>query len=493
MSHGKREMNSLDRARLWWDRHHRRILTTTSIVAIIMVTIAVVLSLWVRLPEVPVSTRPSLSGTTSNTGDGAEDLADVDIVSSDRQPGVYTFLVVGRDTAAGLTDTMILVTYDTVNKTIDAMSLPRDTMVNVSTSYKKLNGVYNLNKGYDSATQLENGMNALKSAVEGLTGIYPDFYVMVDWDAVGELVDAIDGVWFDVPYDMDYDDPEQDLYIHQEKGYRLLTGDDAMQVIRHRKNNDGSYSVGDVGRMSVQQDFLMAIAQQCLTPAMILNAPELANIFMEQVTTDLTVGNLLAFAQNALGINVAEDVNIVTMPYTDYYRYTSYVLPVQDKLLEIINNGLNPYVEDITAEDLQLLYVTGSAGQLSITGGQLADASLVDPVIYPTVEKDDETLDEAPEMEDPILPDDAVELDPETGEPIPPEEDTETQPDGGTPPTDEFTDTTEDIFTQPEPNLPDVTEPQEETDTSEEDVGEDPAVLEPIPSIESTQNNEETI
>ena len=56
-------------------------------------------------------------------------------------------------------------------------------------------------------------MTALKQEVNKLSGIYPDFYVLVEWKAVGELVDALGGVEFDVPYDMHYDDPEQDLYI----------------------------------------------------------------------------------------------------------------------------------------------------------------------------------------------------------------------------------------------------------------------------------------
>ena len=101
-------------------------------------------------------------------------------------------------------------------------------------------------------------MTALKQEVSRLTGIYPDFYVMVEWEAIGELVDALGGVYFDVPFDMNYDDPYQDLHIHQEAGYRKLSGEDAMEVIRWRKNN-GEPSPGDVGRIQIQQDFLSAM------------------------------------------------------------------------------------------------------------------------------------------------------------------------------------------------------------------------------------------
>mgnify|MGYP000450034338 CR=1 FL=1 len=75
-------------------------------------------------------------------------------------------------------------------------------------------------------------------------------------------VDAIGGVDFDVPYPMDYHDPAQNLVIEQAPGLRHLSGDDAMQVIRWRKNN-GEPSPGDVGRIQIQQDFLSAVLDKC--------------------------------------------------------------------------------------------------------------------------------------------------------------------------------------------------------------------------------------
>ena len=65
-------------------------------------------------------------------------------------------------------------------------------------------------------------------------GFEPDFQVVVEWEAVGEIVDAMGGVWFDVPRKMDYEDPYQDLSIHLDKGYQLLNGEQAMGVVRFR-------------------------------------------------------------------------------------------------------------------------------------------------------------------------------------------------------------------------------------------------------------------
>ena len=396
---GKRERSSDS----WWQRHRAwvagmtrgqkiryRILQVATVISAIIVLIWAAAMIWIREPTLP-QVDPGASGNTS-TGDESTTLPgaeEVNIAASGRREGVYTFLLVGQDTGGGgNTDTMILATFDTQNKTVHAMSLPRDTMINVSWNTKKLNTVYNYYKGRDPDTQVEKGMAALKEHVGKLTGIVPDFYVIIQWDAVGELVDALGGVTFDVPYNMDYDDPWQDLHIHQEKGERLLSGDDAMQVIRWRQNNRNSpygyVSIGDAGRMEIQQDFLMAVARECLKLENLLNAPEFARIFTENVTTDLPIGNLIWFAQQAIGMNADEDVHFATLPYTGYNRYfgynrfTSYVLPVADELVELVNDGFNPYLREVTLSDLELL-VLHSDGSLSVTSGSLADPQLAEP------------------------------------------------------------------------------------------------------------------
>ena len=56
----------------------------------------------------------------------------------------YTILLLGRDTGGGgNTDTMLLASYDVTNQKAAVMSIPRDTMVNVSWDVKKINSVYN--------------------------------------------------------------------------------------------------------------------------------------------------------------------------------------------------------------------------------------------------------------------------------------------------------------------------------------------------------------
>jgi len=402
----------LERYRLWLNgldeeqRRRVRVLRTVAVIVALLALLWAVYSAFVRrpnIPDLPADGNVSIDGSQMQLGN--------------RRSGVYTLLVVGKDTGGGgNTDTMILATYDTKKKTLNAMSLPRDTMVNVSWNNKKLNTVYNYYKGRDKATQVEKGMTALQIHVGKLTGILPDFYVMVEWDAVGELVDAIGGVTFDVPYDMHYDDPVQDLHIHQDKGERKLTGEDAMEVIRWRKNNGkyGNFQIGDSGRMKIQQGFLTAVAKECLQLKNLVNISDFARIFTENVTTNLEMGNLIWFGQQAVGMNAEKDIRFHTMPYTNYSRNTAYVLPVVDEMLDILNDGMNPYKEEITADSIEVLKLNQD-GSLSLTSGTLADSGLAKPR-KPAQPKLDPVEPEQPEPEEP-MPEEPVTGEPPTQEP----------------------------------------------------------------------------
>lgn len=379
----------------WWRQHRAwvsgldrgqkiryRLFQFLVVLAVLAIAVCLAARAWITLPTVP--NLPSGTVTTDE-GDMTFDGAELpNVAKSGRKDGVYTFLLVGQDTGGGgNTDTMLLVTFDSVNKEVHGMSLPRDTMINSSHSGAghRLNAVYNYNKGSDPDTQLEKGITALKREVGKLTGIIPDFYVVVQWEAVGELVDAIGGVEFDVPFDMDYDDPAQDLHIHLKAGQQTLSGEDAMGLIRWRHNNDYSvqYPNGDLGRVQTQQAFLKAVAAECLKPEILLKAPSLAQIFLERVSTDLSIGNLLAFAQRAAGMDAENDVTFVTMPWTNAnYPGVSMILPDVDELLEILNDGFNPYQDEIQASDLSVLY-RNSDGSYGVTSGTLLDSSLSRP------------------------------------------------------------------------------------------------------------------
>ena len=393
--------------------------------AIVLAVVAACQSLFVR-PDVDNKKNDKKGDNTQEEaidyGDGVRPKADGERKSAD----YYTVLILGRDTGGGgNTDTMLLASYDVTGQKATVMSIPRDTMVNVSWDVKKINSVYNMNNGGDK------GIQALYKEIAQLVGFEPDYQVVVEWEAVGKLVDAIGGVYFDVPYNMDYHDPYQDLVIEQAKGYRLLTGDDAMQVIRWRKNDPGSPygntgGIGDSGRMEVQQDFLKAVIQQLMKPANVMNIGKIAKVFQECVETDLSFQEILWLGKSAVsgGLSV-ENVEFLTMPWKgvsawsrSYNQNLSYVVPIANELLDIVNNKLSPFVETFTISDLDIMSVNAD-GSLRSTTGHVEDSKAAVPPVKPA-QSDPVEEPVVDENGSPIDPETPIVVDPGTGEPADP-------------------------------------------------------------------------
>ena len=341
----------------------------------IAVVAVLVVGLWKMLiapPDVSHNVRPGGGSQTAGVNGDTEE-GDEPITAGGRKDGYYTFLLLGKDTSSGSTDTIILVSYDVPNQQVNMMSIPRDTAVNVPWSIKKVNSVYSAKES--SGGGLEN----LKKQVSYLTGVMPDFYVLIEWEAVGELVNALGGVEFDVPRNMNYDDPYQDLHIHLEKGLQVLNGEEAMGVIRYRHDNrraDGvmpGYADGDLGRTKTQQAFLKACVKQALKLENVGKVKEFVEIFMKHVETDLPLQNLIWFATQAMGMD-ADTIQSCTMPNTPVsFHGGSYVLPDGEEIITVVNEQFNPYDRDITADDLQIM-VRNKDGSVYITNGTLLDS-----------------------------------------------------------------------------------------------------------------------
>ena len=386
------------------DRQQKMLLAVAIVLAVALVIVVACESLFVR-PDLEKKPSKDTGQEQIDYGEGTPPRADGERKSED----FYTVLILGRDTGGGgNTDTMLLASYDVTNQKATVMSIPRDTMVNVSWDIKRINSVYN----YYGAG--EKGIQHLYKEVAQLVGFEPDYQVVVEWDAVGEIVDAMGGVYFDVPRNMNYDDPTQNLHIHQEKGYRLLSGDDAMQVIRYRHDNrvNGKtlgYPDGDLGRIATQQAFLKAVVEQLLQVKNLTKLNQFVKVFQNNVETDMTFTNILWFAQQAVfgGLKV-ENVNFVTMPNTPvscwsrtYQNYQSYVVPNAQELLDLVNSDLSPFVEPSVLSDLDIMSINAD-GSVSSTTGQVEDSAAAKPPVKPA--KPAETEEPVIDGEDPIVP-----------------------------------------------------------------------------------------
>ncbi|MBQ3257372.1 MAG: LCP family protein [Oscillospiraceae bacterium] len=254
-----------------------------------------------------------------------------------RKKGCYTFLVAARDVASGCTDVIIVGRFDTENHTINMVSIPRDTMTNRADL--KINTAYQGNLASGG-----NGIDGLKREIKKLVGFEIDSYAIVDVEAVEKLIDAIGGVYFDVPQDMHYSDVSQDLEIHLNKGYQKLSGSDAVKLLRFRKG----YVNGDLGRIEVQHDFIKALAEQMLDIGNIPNLKAAIDIYQEHVQSNLTPGMILFYAKHFLEMD-PENINFVSMPQHmgGMVNNQSFLFISVGRWVEVINEYLNPYKDKI--------------------------------------------------------------------------------------------------------------------------------------------------
>lgn len=299
-----------------------------------------------RAPELDTDKPVVTPDGTASADVDRTDTDEPDAPGRTRREYCYNILVSGLDDDNGGSDTNILVRFDVPNKLIDLVSLPRDTLLHNDYRNNKLNFAY-----------AKGGTELLMEQIENLLGVPVDFYVTVNLKGFIALVDQIDGVDFDIPINMDYDDPYQDLHIHFTKGPRHLNGQEAMEVVRFRHNNDGTgYGTEDIGRIGTQQAFLKAVAKQLLQIGNVKNIPALVDIFYTYVKTDLTTGNLVWLGNEALNIGT-ENIHFATLPGdgSGYYNKQSvYVLDAQ-ATCDLVNEALNPYNEALTLEDMDIL------------------------------------------------------------------------------------------------------------------------------------------
>lgn len=274
----------------------------------------------------------------------ADPMNSADDSSTGRKDGCYTVLVCGTDDGNGGSDTIMLAAVDTEGKSINIASIPRDTLVNEDWTVKKINSAYN-----------RGGIEAVQQQVEKIAGFPVDFYVTVDLQAFIDLVNAIDGVDFEVPINMNYDDPAQNLHIHFQAGLQHLDGQEAMEVVRFRHNNDGGgYPLQDLDRIKTQQAFLKTVADKLFSLQSVIKIPEFARIFFDNVKSDLALSEMVWLGNQALEIG-PENIHFTTLPgeAKTVYGGSYYVLD-EPACLELFNASFNPYKEDLTAADLDI-------------------------------------------------------------------------------------------------------------------------------------------
>lgn len=194
---------------------------------------------------------------------------------------ITRILVLGVDRAAGLTDSIFVVTVNETQHEARILQIPRDTYANYTDrDYKKLNGALSVLS--------ENGV---KSWLSEAIGVRLDRFVILDLSCLAGVVDAIGGVDVEIPQDMHYANAEQGLDLSLSAGKQHLDGKGAELLVRFRSG----YPDADLGRLDAQKLFLSAFAKRCksITLSEML---DVAWIALPRVRTDLAVHEIVRLA-----------------------------------------------------------------------------------------------------------------------------------------------------------------------------------------------------
>lgn len=251
---------------------------------------------------------------------------------------------ISEDISTELTDTIMLCAYFPQEQKVSILSIPRDTFIgddkDNTTSYDKINALYQKSP--------ENTLEAVRK----LTGVDVRNYVVINNNALEKVIDAVGGIYFDVPIDMWYDDPTQDLHIYINKGYQLLNGENAVKVLRFRHNNDMStypkeYGEQDLGRMRTQREFIKAAANQILSSNNILKLNEILEIVFDNIQTNLSISELIKYIPSATEFNV-ENMKTEALPgVADYLGALSFFIVDENQSEQMVSSLFSLSIDEI--------------------------------------------------------------------------------------------------------------------------------------------------
>lgn len=236
-------------------------------------------------------------------------------------------LLMALDDEGIRSDVMMLASVDMEQKRVGVISIPRDTRAFLAGkgTIEKIAHAYAYGVGDEA---FPANLRSLKT-VEDLLDVRIHYTVVVDMDAFRSVIDDIGGVWVDVPFKMEYDDPIQNLHIHFEPGRQKLNGQKALEFVRWRHNNDlKGYPDEDLGRIRAQQQFIRTVMDQMMKPGTLATLPTTLTRMARYVESTIEPARLGSLALMAASLG-KDDIEMVTLPGQPGWLYDQ----VEDKQL----------------------------------------------------------------------------------------------------------------------------------------------------------------
>lgn len=328
------------------------------IVLVVLLAIVTATAAAIKVFVKPPSLAPENDNTILNdkSGDAISAGDAVDLNGGTRISDYFTFVICATDEDGTRTDNILVAGFDTKNHKVNVINVPRDIMSNVSRkgANRKINAAYGTKKGIEQT----------KTELKKVLGFTPDKYIVVNFQGIADIVDAIGGVDYNIEFYMKYKDPTQNLDIDFDPGPIHMNGEQVVEYLRWRHNGPGyrqyepaEYDGGDEGRIKKQQEFLKYLASQVLTIKNATKIPALSKAVFNNVKTDITAGEMLWLGYQAVQVKT-ENIQMFTLPGYGAMSTAgsdaaySFFFVNEREALKLINQYFNPYDKEISDLDL---------------------------------------------------------------------------------------------------------------------------------------------
>lgn len=183
-------------------------------------------------------------------------------------------------------DALMVATLNNANKTIELLSIPRDS--------------YTFIPSVQYATKINHahafgGIDSTIETVQNLLNIPIDYYVEVNFNAFIDVVDALDGITVDVPYDLHELDEHDKRTVNLQQGTQQVNGREALALARTRHQDS------DIERGKRQQMILEAIVDKATSTSSLTKYSDMITALGDNMTTNMsfdTMKSLFAYMQN---------------------------------------------------------------------------------------------------------------------------------------------------------------------------------------------------
>ena len=265
-------------------------------------------------------------------------------LDSQSNVGVVNILLLGVDEGGMRSDTIMLASLNGRTGKLSILSIPRDTRIRVGNGYQKINAAIGIGAHEVKRGRLKEPEELSVQKVKLLTGMPIHYFMSVNFDGFMEIIDAVDGVEFNVPFRMKYDDPVQGLHIDLQPGLQVLDGKKSHDFVRFRKGNPGypGYVMGDLGRIEAQQAFIKALISQKVNAKYLLRADDIFDVVRDNVRTNYTAKDLMKHLSSIRKID-SETVTMYQLPGSaQTIGGASYFIANDKEIAELVSTVFSP-------------------------------------------------------------------------------------------------------------------------------------------------------